>query len=350
MRSADSVGMNKPATIVCLAVLLAVALAACFWPAGGTIQAQTFAPLAAPSTDGAEPIAPVPEPVSLDPRKVALGRSLFIDVRLSHDDTISCASCHALTTRAGGADPDHVALSDGIGHALGTVNAPTVFNSSLNFKQFWDGRADTLEDQVEGPTHNPSEMGTTWDEIIGKLRTDDRYPAQFQAIYGSDIRPEAVRDAIAVFEKSLLTPDAPFDNYLRGDRTALTPRQVAGYGLFKRDGCVACHQGVNIGGNLFEKFGVKGDYFQKRGHMTPADLGRFAQTGREADKYVFRVPSLRNVALTAPYFHDGSAKTLPEAVQTMARYQLGHTLAAPDRNAIVDFLDSLTGKPQGVTR
>jgi cytochrome c peroxidase len=192
-------------------------------------------------------------------------------------------------------------------------------------------------------------MGTTWEEIVGKLKTDAQYPAQFQAIYGGDIRPEDVRDAISIFEKSLLTPDAPFDRYLRGDTTAMTPRQIIGYGLFKQDGCIACHQGVNIGGNLFEKFGVRGDYFVHRGNITPADLGRYAQTGREADRFVFRVPSLRNVALTAPYFHDGSAKTLPDAIQTMARYQLGHTLSAPDRDAIVDFLDSLTGKRKGGT-
>lgn len=344
--------MNKPAIVVCLTVSLAAAAVGCFWPTGGTIEAKSPAsPSAAPeSAPGEEPVTPVPEAVALDPRKVALGRSLFLDTRLSHDDTISCASCHALTARAGGADPDHVALSDGIGHALGAVNAPTVFNSSLNFKQFWDGRADTLEGQIEGPTHNPREMGTTWEEIVGKLRADDRYPGQFQALYGEDIRPEDVRDAISVFERSLLTPDAPFDNYLRGDRSALTPRQIAGYGLFKRDGCIACHQGVNIGGNLFEKFGVKGDYFAHRGHVSPADLGRYAQTGRPADKYVFRVPSLRNVALTAPYFHDGSAKTLAQAVQTMATYQLGHPLPSPDRDAIVDFLNSLTGKQSEATR
>lgn len=339
--------MNKPTIIVLLTILFAFGVAAiCFWPGGGTVQANTLAPVTVPLTNvpGTEPIVPVPENATLDPRKVALGRSLFIDVRLSHDDTISCASCHALTRRAGGADPDHVALSDGIGHALGTVNAPTVLNSSLNYKQFWDGRADTLADQIEGPIHNPSEMGTSWEEIVGKLNTDDQYPAQFQVIYGSGIRPESVRDAISVFEASLLTPDAPFDQYLRGDKSALTPRQQAGYGLFKQDGCIACHQGVNIGGNLFEKFGIKGDYFQQRGHLSPADLGRYVQTGRQADKYVFRVPSLRNVALTAPYFHDGSVKTLPEAVQTMAKYQLGRRLSSPDRNALVDFLGSLTGR------
>ena len=339
--------MNKPATIIFLTVLFVIIAAVCFWPMGSTIQARTFVPSPA-AASGEEPIAPVPETTDLDARKVALGKSLFIDVRLSHDDTISCASCHGLTTRAGGADPDHVALSDGIGHTLGTVNAPTVFNSSLNFKQFWDGRASTLEDQIEGPTHNPSEMGTTWEEIVGKLLTDDRYPAQFQAIYGTGIRPENVRDAISVFEKSLLTPDAPFDQYLRGDSSALTPQQKIGYRLFKQDGCIACHQGVNIGGNLFEKFGVKGDYFQQRGHVSSADFGRYAQTGRETDRYVFRVPSLRNVALTAPYFHDGTAKTLREAVQTMAKYQLGHTLSSSDRNAIVDFLNSLTGKQKSI--
>jgi cytochrome c peroxidase len=342
--------MNKLGIIIYLTVLLVAAVTYC-WPVGGPAQAKTrIAGTGLPmNVASGEPISPVPESIGLDPRKVALGRSLFIDVRLSNDDTISCASCHALTVRAGGADPDHVALSDGIGHALGTVNAPTVLNSSLNFKQFWDGRADTLEDQIEGPIHNPKEMGTTWEEVVGKLLTDDQYPAQFQAIYGNGIRSENVRDAITSFEKSLLTPDAPFDRYLRGDKSALTPQQRLGYGLFKQDGCIACHQGVNIGGNLFERFGVQSAYFQHRGHITAADFGRFAQTGRESDKYVFRVPSLRNVALTAPYFHDGMAKTLASAVETMAKYQLGHSLSTQDRNAIVDFLRTLTGRQDSLT-
>jgi cytochrome c peroxidase len=291
-----------------------------------------------------EPIQPLPEQSGIDPQKAALGALLFADKRLSHDNTISCASCHSLDK--GGTD--QLPHSVGIGGAIGAVNAPTVLNSGLNYKQFWNGRAETLEDQVNGPTHNPKEMGSDWPEIIGKLKQDPQYTASFAALYPeTGIAPETVRDAIAGFERTLITPDSRFDQYLRGDSSALNAEEKQGYLHFKQDGCISCHQGANIGGNMFQKFGIMGNYFADRGAMTDADLGRYAVTGREEDKYVFRVPSLRNVALTAPYFHDGTATTLPQAVEVMAKYQLGRPLEPTELVQIVKFLNTLTGKQPG---
>lgn len=291
-----------------------------------------------------EPIQPLPEQSGIDPRKAALGALLFADKRLSHDNTVSCATCHSLTS--GGMD--QLPHSVGIGGAVVAFNAPTVFNSGLNFRQFWNGRADTLEDQVNGPATGPKEMGSTWPEIVAKLKQDTRYTAEFAAVYpDSGLQPQTVRDAIAGFERTLITPDCRFDQYLRGDQTALNADEKAGYLHFKQDGCISCHQGANIGGNMFQKFGTMGDYFKDRGAQTDADLGRYLVTGREEDKHVFRVPSLRNVALTAPYFHDGTATTLPQAVEVMAKYQLGRPLEPTELVQIVKFLNTLTGKQPG---
>lgn len=290
-----------------------------------------------------EPIQPIPQRIELDPRKVALGERLFRDPRLSRDGRISCATCHDLSK--GGTD--RLPRSIGVGGRTGDVNAPTVFNSGLNFKQFWDGRADTLEAQIDGPIHNPKEMASSWPAIIATLTPDPAYAAQFTSLYRSDIKPDLVRDAIATFERSLITPNSRFDKFLRGDRTAITETEKAGYLLFKDLGCVACHQGRNVGGNMFQTFGVMADYFADRGGETPADQGRFNVTRREDDRHKFKVPSLRNIDRTAPYFHDGSAKTLEQAVSVMAKYQLGRTLSAAEVNLIVTFLHTLTGEYNG---
>jgi cytochrome c peroxidase len=284
---------------------------------------------------------PIPLKLSLDPNKVKLGRKLFHDSRLSGNDTISCASCHVLS--AGGVD--NRVHSIGINGAEGGINAPTVFNSAFNFVQFWDGRAATLEDQIEGPLNNPIEMGTSWPQVLPKLTKDPDYPAEFSRIYADkEISPANIKDAIADFERSLLTPNSRFDKYLRGDKTALSSNEMHGYSLFQSYGCVSCHQGINLGGNMFERMGLMSDYFGDRGHPTDADNGRYNVTKNEADRHFFRVPSLRNVGLTAPYFHDGSAATLPEAVRFMAKYQLGRKIEDDDLNDIVSFLFSLTGE------
>lgn len=296
---------------------------------------------AAAQTD--EPIKPIPLEVKLDPKKVALGEKLFNDKRLSRDNSLSCASCHNLS--AGGIDGSPSSV--GIGGAKGPINAPTVFNSALNFRQFWDGRANSLEEQAAGPIHNPKEMGSNWVEVLGKLKQDAALVAQFKEVYPDGLQAKNVQDGISTFERTLVTPNARFDKYLRGDKNAINADELKGYELFKKYGCVACHQGVAVGGNMFQTFGVMGDYFAKRGNPTEADLGRYNVTKNEADKHVFKVPSLRNVALTAPYFHDGSAKTLNDAVAVMFKYQLGRSASQQDRDQIVMFLRTLTGEYKG---
>jgi cytochrome c peroxidase len=292
-----------------------------------------------------EPISPVPRvhPSSLDARKIALGKKLFHEPALSRDNSISCASCHPLD-RGG---MDRLPRSVGINGRQGEVNAPTVFNSAFSFAQFWDGRAATMEDQIDGPVLSAVEMGSTWDEVLKKLRDTPAYAAAFKEIYSDGVQSRNVKNAIAEFERSLITLDSRFDRYLRGDPFALTADEKNGYLKFKGYGCISCHQGVNIGANLFQRMGVIGDYFADRGNPSKADLGRFNVTGREEDRHVFKVPSLRNVAVTAPYFHDGSALTLEDAVAVMAKYQLGRPLPPKDMEDIVKFLRTLTGEYEG---
>jgi cytochrome c peroxidase len=290
-----------------------------------------------------EPITPVPVTIQLDPKKVALGNRLFHEPKLSADGSISCASCHDLA-RAG---VDRQPRSRGIGGREGNINAPTVFNSGFNFRQFWDGRAEALEDQVDGPLQNPAEMGASWPHAIAFLNADAAYRKEFSELFRDGVSAANVRDAIATFERSLATPNSRFDRFLRGESAALSETERAGYRLFKQIGCTSCHQGVNIGGNSYQRLGVMEDYFAVRGNITGADLGRYNITRREEDRYLFKVPSLRNVALTAPYLHDGSANSLRDVVAIMARYQLALKLDAADIDRIVAFLRTLTGEYQG---
>ncbi|MEO5668823.1 MAG: cytochrome c peroxidase [Bdellovibrionota bacterium] len=288
-----------------------------------------------------EPLLPLPNiDTGLDLRKARLGKRLFQDPRLSGNNTVSCASCHVL--QRGGSD--HKVVSMGVDGTLGEINTPTVFNSGFNFRQFWNGRSKTLEDQIDEPLTNPKEMHSTWDEALPKLRNDPQYASVFATLYPDGLNSRNVKDAIATFERALTTPNSRFDRFLRGDNTILTQNEQLGYQSFKAFGCAACHQGLNVGGNMYQTMGVMGNYFKDRGTpITAADLGRYVVTHDEHDRHVFRVPSLRNVALTAPYFHDGSAATLPKAVATMAKYQLGRTLTREQVAAIVAFLETLTG-------
>ncbi len=292
-----------------------------------------------PATE--QPITPIPETLELDKRQVDLGRRLFHDKRLSRDDTISCASCHDL--RLAGVDGRPVGV--GVAKQMGTVNSPTVLNSAFNFRQFWDGRAGTLEEQAAGPVHNPIEMATNWAEVTAKLRKDAQYARDFQAIWPDGIQSAHIQSAIAEFERSLVTPDSPFDRYLKGDAQALSAEARKGWDLFRNMGCIACHQGVNMGGNMFANLGVMGDFFAERAKtQVKTDLGRYNVTGQEKDRHMFKVPTLRNIARTAPYFHDGSIATLEKAVETMARYQLGIELSEADRKALIAFLRTLNGR------
>ncbi|WP_081700228.1 cytochrome-c peroxidase [Azonexus hydrophilus] len=322
-----------------LSVLLGVALAA--WFLRPAHDDSLFLPSAFPGSfdDSMQALRPLPELPPLRPERVALGARLFADTRLSADYSLACASCHRFDL--GGADGQPVSV--GILGREGGINAPTVFNSGLSFVQFWDGRALTLQEQAAGPIHNPLEMGASWSLVIERLGADESMREAFRLAYPDGLTAANIADAIASFEQSLLTLDSPFDRYLRGDEEALDELARAGYQRFRDFGCVSCHQGVLLGGNMFQKFGVLGDYFADR-PLTAADLGRYNVTGREEDRHVFKVPGLRNVALTAPYFHDGSAPTLEVAVAIMGRYQLGRDLAAEDVKAIVAFLNSLTGR------
>jgi cytochrome c peroxidase len=292
-----------------------------------------------------EPITPIPLDLKLDPLKVALGRRLFHDPRLSSDNTISCAHCHNLTK--GGMDG--LPRSFGIDGKEGHINVPTVFNSGFNFRQFWDGRSASLEDQIDFPINNPLEMGSNWDEVTGKLEQNADYRRDFAAIYQEVIQPSTIKDAIATFERSLITPNGKFDRFLRGEKEALDNEELAGYQLFKDFGCISCHQGRNVGGNMYERFGVVKNYFEHRDNVQEVDYGRYNVTQIEEHRHEFRVPSLRNVALTAPYFHDASANTLEQAVAIMGEYQLGVTLSAVEITQIVKFLTTLTGINQAAT-
>ena len=288
---------------------------------------------------------PLPSSIDGSSSKVALGRLLFHDVRLSSDNTISCASCHPIAF--GGMDGRVRSL--GVGGAEGDINAPTVLNSAFNFVQFWDGRAPTLEAQVDGPVHNPKEMASNWAQVEVKLLGDAEIARRFRALYADGITPNNIRDAIATYERSLVTPNAPFDRFLRNEPNALTTEQRRGWDLFQSYGCASCHQGINLGGNMFQKMGLLGDYFADRGNVTEADNGRYNFTRRIENLHEFRVPTLRNVELTAPYFHDGSAATLEHATIVMARYQLGRPMPTDDVAAITAFLRSLTGQLPGET-
>lgn len=288
-------------------------------------------------------VQPLPDRVEVDPGKVALGERLFHDARLSGDGSISCSSCHGLHT----AGVDNRVRSIGVNGVEGDINALTVFNSGFNFVQFWDGRAATLEEQIEGPLNNPREMASSWPQAIARISGDATYSAQFLRLYRDGITAANIKDAIATFERSLVTPDSRFDKYLRGDQSALTGDEKRGYELFQSYGCISCHQGVNLGGNMFEKMGLMGDYFSDRGNLTDADLGRFKLNREEHSRHEFRVPGLRNVARTAPYFHDGHAQSLHQAVAIMARYQLGRPMPQDDVDAIVAFLNTLTGEYKG---
>lgn len=269
------------------------------------------------------------------PAVVELGKKLFFDPRLSKSGFISCNSCHNLSM--GGSDN----LQTSIGHnwQRGPINSPTVLNSSLSLAQFWDGRAKDLKEQAGGPIANPGEMAFTHQLAIEVIASIPQYREEFVRAFGSGVIDiERVKEAIAAFEETLVTPNSRFDRWLMGDTAALAERELAGYTLFKEAGCVACHNGPAAGGTSFQKMGVIQPYVT----ANPAE-GRIGVTHEEIDRFRFKVPTLRNVELTYPYFHDGEAETLDEAVAVMGRLQLGRTFTPEERAKIVEFLKTLTG-------
>lgn len=293
-----------------------------------------------------EPVRPIDRSLEFDPAKAALGFALFHDTRLSVDNTVSCASCHALET----AGVDNHQYSHGVNDQMGGVNAPTVFNAVYNFVQFWDGRAATLADQAAGPPLNPVEMASeSFEQIIAKLKADKNFAKAFAKVYPDGLTQANITDAIEQFERTLLTPDSRFDKWLLGDDTALADNELNGYELFKEYSCATCHAGPNLGGLSYELMGLRKHYFADRGmELTNEDNGRFKETQLERDRHRFKVPGLRNVEHTWPYYHDGTRETLEEAVRDMAIYQSGVELTQEQIDDITAFLKSLTGEYNGV--
>ena len=299
---------------------------------------ETFQPipLKPPGIDG----------VDATPARVELGKALYFDPRLSQSHNISCNTCHQVGL--GGVDM----LSTSIGHKWqrGGRNAPTVLNAVFNVAQFWDGRAADLKAQAGGPIQNPIEMGITHEHAIEMLKGIPGYAKMFEAAFPADkdrITMANVVNAIAVFEATLITPNAPFDQYLSGYASALTPEQKEGLQLFMDKGCAGCHAGINIGGQMYAPFGV----IERPGadFLSPEDKGRFAVSKTVSDEYVFRVPPLRNIELTPPYFHTGKAWDLRQAVAVMGTSQLGQTLSDDEVTKITAYLKSLTGEQPQVT-
>ena len=324
------------------AILLALALAGRLVAGGSlTMLARAEGPMAG-HAQASLPITPL-EPIPTRADNVALGERLFGDTRLSRGGNLACASCHNLSR--GGTDGR--SRSQG---SFGThdFNALSVFNVALNHRLNWRGTVRIIEEESEAVITDPGLMGGHWTEILKRLAAEESYRTSFGAIYGPQWSKADVLDALAEFQRSLVTPNSRFDRYLKGDRAAISSAEERGFRLFENYGCVACHQGANVGGNLFQKFGIFAEPFSGRGAVTEADLGRYTLTGREEDRSVFRVPSLRNVALTAPYFHDGSVQELDRAVAIMARTQLGRELPQGETDLIVQFLGTLTGEYAGV--
>lgn len=313
---------------------------------GASPAASNRTPAKRPSRPGLPtkvnpPLAALPPAPQTDSKKVALGERLYNEPRLSGDGTVTCASCHQLNR--GGTDSP-LRVSRGIHGQDGPINSPTTFNSTFSFVQFWDGRARTLEEQAAGPVENPKEMGASWPVVVRALQADPTYVSAFAEAYPDGLTQANITHAIAEYERTLVTP-ARFDRFAAGEVGALTEDEREGLSLFVGTGCTSCHDGPLLGGRSFQRMGNVTPYFPARGgELTEADQGRFNVTRQEADRHFFKVPTLRNVELTPPYFHDGFASTLEQAVTLMARHQLGKELRENEVAKIVLFLKSLTGE------
>ena len=295
-------------------------------------------------------LQPIPDSLSTDIRKVTLGRKMYNDARISLDGTLSCATCHVIDK--GGADSRGTRTSEGIYGQFGGINAPTVLNAAFNVEQFWNGRAHTLADQAAGPPVNPVEMGDqTWEQICERLKEDASLVAEFQSIYPEGITQATVTDAIAEYEKTLITPNDRLDQMLKGDENALTEEEKKGLAAFMDNSCAVCHVGKTLGGQSFETLGIYEDYYAAREQSNPDivynddDKGLAGFTGDTADLHRFKVPGLRNISKTSPYFHDGTQATIEDAVRAMFRFELG-VKEAPESDvaSISAFLRTLDGE------
>ncbi len=302
--------------------------------------------------NGIEVMLPLPKVIEYDKQKALLGKKLYFDTLLSKDNTISCASCHNL--ELGGTD--NLSLSFGINGQMGDINTPTVLNAVFNFRQMWDGRGKSLSHQVQFPITNPKEMGNSFENLIENLKKNKNYNTLFNNLYENGITKENIGDALEEFQKTLITPSA-FDRYLLGDKEALNSDQKKGYELFYKKGCTSCHNGINIGGGLYARFGLVDSSiiedlihnYQNNSDTNSSltidlNLGFYNVTKNDYDKFYFKVPTLRNVALTFPYLHNGSIKTLKEAIELIAKAQLGIDLKKEELFYIEEFLKSLTGE------
>ncbi len=282
-------------------------------------------------------IRPIPVTNFLHPdlQEAKLGEMLFDDKRLSGNESIACSSCHRLDE--GGADHSKVCVGfQGKEHSL---NTPTVFNAAYSFAQYWDGRVPDLKTQAEAAVTDPKEMGSSWPQVIEKLQKDTAYRTLFKASYSEGITANSISDAISQYETTLLTPGCRFDKYLDGDPLALSAAERSGFELFIKHDCFSCHGGPALGGRSYEKMGVRKEYLKQD---SVQDNGRGNLTRRMDDMHRFKVPTLRNIELTYPYFHDGSAKTLEDAVRIMSEYQIDKPLTDAECKKVVAFLRSLT--------
>lgn len=288
------------------------------------------------SLSSKELIQPIPKKLEYNEKKALLGKKLYFETRLSSDGTLSCETCHNLYWNFTGTDGK--TTSTGVKDRKGKLNTPTVLNAIFNFRQFHDGSVKSLKDQVIHPLTNPLEMDNTPSVIIKRLKEDPDYQSDFAAIYKEGITMENITDAIVEFQKTLITPDSGFDRYLNGDEYAISDKAKQGYENFKALGCISCHNGINIGGNLFQKLGV----FKEMQGLK--NLGRYNYTKKEKDKYFFKVPTLRNISKTAPYFYNGEQKSLKAVISIMAHYQLGREITNDELESIYAFLLTLDGK------
>lgn len=289
-------------------------------------------------------VAPSPADNATTAAKVELGQMLYHDPRLSSTGTVSCASCH--NTMLGG--EDNRPNSMGVNGQTGGRSAPTVWNSAFNTVQFWDGRAASLEAQAAGPVTNPIEMGMkSWDDVVSRLKSIEGYQDSFELAFGGKdtISKDNATKAIAAYERTLITPNSPYDRYVSGDKSALSAQQVRGMEKVADLGCTHCHSGPAFNGpGMFQKFPVISDGYWEAQHHFKKDKGLAEVSKNPADEHLWKVPTLRNIALTAPYFHNGSVKTLDQAVTLMAKLQLGKDLTKDEVADIVAFLNGLTGE------
>ncbi|MGE4231706.1 MAG: cytochrome-c peroxidase [Bacteriovoracia bacterium] len=317
----------------------------------GLLLLLVFVSMCSTSSFGFDVLPDTPPIPSNNPQtkeKVQLGKRLYFDARLSKNNKVSCNSCHNAQTSG----TDNMATSKGIDGQLGGRNAPTVLNAAYLSVQFWDGRANTLEDQAKGPIINPIEMGMpSHDAVVEKLKQIPGYVSEFKKVFGGEINIDRIAQAIAAYERTLVTPNAPFDRYMKGNKKALSPKAIRGMKLVEKIGCNSCHMGPNFAGpalptgnGFYQKFPTFPDAAYEKKYEFSKDLGRYEVTKKEEDKNMWRVPTWRNVAITGPYFHNGKVKTLDEAVRIMAKMQLNRILKDNEVKEVVAFLGSLTGK------